>query len=253
MQAYSPGFARVYNRLWGRFALQIAPLIQEYYESTPLGAHDRVLLDLCCGTGQLARYFLERGYDVIGIDLSDAMLCYARENTAEYVLSEQARFIQADASHFELEHPVGLVVSTFDALNHLDSFAALQSCFKSSYAALIDRGTFIFDLNTRSGLKQNWNSITIEDADDLTLINRGIFDGEGDRAYTRITGYIRLPDGHYERFEEMAYNTVFAMHDVQQALLEVGFRQFYSASAQDLKTSVDDPERLGRVFFVVTK
>jgi SAM-dependent methyltransferase len=253
MQAYSPGFARVYNRLWGRFALQIAPLIQEFYESTLIGGQNRLLLDLCCGTGQLARYFLERGYQVVGIDLSEAMLRYARENTLEYVLSGHAQFIHADASHFELDHTVGLVVSTFDALNHLDSLSALRSCFKLVYDALLGGGSFIFDLNTRVGLKQHWNSVTIEDSEELTLINRGIYDGEGDRAYTRITGYIRLPDGLYERFEETAYNTVFAMHDVQQALLEVGFRQFYSASAQDLKTPVDDPERLGRVFFIVTK
>jgi SAM-dependent methyltransferase len=253
MQAYSPGFARVYNRLWGRFALQIASLIQEYYESISSGGQDRVLLDLCCGTGQLARYFLERGYQVIGIDLSEAMLRYARENTLDYVLGGQARFFQADASHFELDQPVSLVVSTFDALNHLENFTALNNCFRSVYNALLDRGVFIFDLNTRVGLKQHWNNITIEDSEDLTLINRGIYDGESDRAYTRITGYIRLPDGSYERFEETAYNTVFDLHAVRNALLEAGFRQCYFASPQDLKSSIDDPESLARVFYIVTK
>lgn len=36
------------------------------------------LIDLGCGTGRLARPFLERGFDYLGVDLSDEMLAQAR-------------------------------------------------------------------------------------------------------------------------------------------------------------------------------
>jgi SAM-dependent methyltransferase len=253
MQAYGQAFAQIYNLRWGGFARQVAPRIREFYESTPAGQDNRNVLDLACGAGQLAQHFLEKGYRVTGMDLSESMLEYARQNAAGYLESGYARFIQADARDFMLDQPVGLVVSTFDALNHLENFIALKSCFRSAHAALTEEGIFIFDLNTRLGLKRAWNSISIEDTEELTLINRGIYDGFGDRAYTRITGFIRTPEGSYERFEETVYNTVFDIEAAQSALLEAGFSHAYPARIQDLGTPVEDPESEGRVFFVARK
>src|SRR5690606_14481303 len=155
-----------------------------------------------CGARHLALHFLEQGYRVTGIDLSVSMLEHARPKAAIYVESGQARVIQADAAHFTLERPVGLAVSTYDATNHLENLAALGSCFRSVHAALLEGGIFIFDLNTRLGLKQNWNGVHVEDTEELTLINRGIFDELGGVATTRITGYILNENGFYERFEE---------------------------------------------------
>jgi len=89
MQAYGPKFATIYNLQWGGFARQVAPRLQEVYEATPLGREQKTLLDVCCGTGQLALYFLEQGYWVEGIDLSEAMLQYARENAGEWVQKDR--------------------------------------------------------------------------------------------------------------------------------------------------------------------
>lgn len=253
MQAYRPAFARIYNQRWGGFAQAIAPRIREFYESTPLGEKEHTLLDIACGAGHLALFFLEHGYLVTGIDLSESMLEYARQNTQIYVESGQARFLQGNASQFSVERPVGLAVSTYDALNHLENFAALQSCFRSVYAALKEGGVFIFDLNTRLGLKQNWNGVHVEDTEELAIINRGIFDPMGNIATTRITGFVLVENGLYERFEETVYNTVFDMQAVGQALLQAGFSKAYPASGQNLNLPLEDPESIGRVFYVAFK
>jgi SAM-dependent methyltransferase len=121
MQAYGRVFARVYNLKWAGFAQRIAPKLLEYYARSAIGSVNRCVLDLCCGTGQIALYFLEHGCQVTGIDLSEHMLDYARENARAYLAGGQARFIQADASRLALAERFGLVVSTFDALNHLES------------------------------------------------------------------------------------------------------------------------------------
>jgi SAM-dependent methyltransferase len=247
MQAYSQGFARVYNQRWSGFARQVAPLILDYYTATPAGKEKRAVLDLCCGTGQLAVHLLENGFWVTGIDLSEPMLHHARENARPYIETDQARFIQADVSSFTLEERFGLVVSTFDALNHLEGEAALKSCFECVRA--VCEGVFIFDLNTRTGLKR-WNSINVEEGDDAVIINRGIYDGQGDKAWVRITGFVRAPDGRYERFEETAFNSVFDMEQVKTLLQETGWGRVHAARVQDLGTPLDDPESEGRVFFV---
>ena len=253
MQAYGPSFARIYNRLWAGFAERVAPAIRAFYESTPIGAHNRALLDVCCGSGQLAGYFLAHGYRVVGIDLSPHMLGYARENNASYVAGGQARFVEADAADFCLEERFGLAVSTFDALNHLPGRAALQGCFRSVYPTLLQGGFFIFDLNTQAGLRAQWNGVQVQDTEELMLVNRGLYDEQGGRAWVRITGFLRLESGLYERFEETAYNVAFELAWVRQALLEAGWRSAYFCRIEDLGVPVAEPEKENRAFVVAYK
>lgn len=255
MQEYGAIFASIYNQRWKGFADTIAPLIRDYYEGMPIAEQHRTLLDVACGTGQLARHFLEHGYRVVGIDLSRHMLHHARENVAEYVEAGQAEFIQANASDFAIGEQFGLVVSTYDALNHLPDADALHGCFRSVLAALVKGGVFVFDLNTRKGLLEGWNSIIVQDTEEMTIINRGGYgyDGEGERAYTRITGFVRRDDGLYERFAETFYNTMFPMESVREWLLDTGFRTAHISRGRALGEPVDEPEELLRAYFVAVK
>ncbi|MGC9521668.1 MAG: class I SAM-dependent methyltransferase [Anaerolineae bacterium] len=252
MQAYGEGFAYIYNMRWTHFASAVAPNIRTFYESTDIAQRSRKLLDLACGTGQLAVYFLEAGYDVVGLDLSPAMLKHARENAAAYVERGVARFVHGDAADFTLDEQFGLVVSTFDALNHLPDEDALAGCFTSTYEALLPDGWFIFDLNTRFGLRR-WGGISVQDEEDLVLITRGVVAEEEGRAYTQISGFLRRDDGLYRRFSEVAYNTIFDLADVAAMLKKAGFRRAHFAGSQALDEPLDEPEARGRVFVVAQR
>ncbi|MEZ4862358.1 MAG: class I SAM-dependent methyltransferase [Caldilineaceae bacterium] len=251
MQAYGPGFARVYNRRWSGFARQVAPYLRAFYAATPAGAARQPVLDLCCGTGQLALHFLEQGYRVTGLDLSPAMLHYARANTQTYLAAGQVDFVEGDAAAFTLPGRYGLVVSTFDALNHLPDLAALRNCFQA--AAAVADGYFLFDLNTRLGLRR-WNNIEVDDSqEDMMIVNHGIFDVNNNYAWLKVTGFVRNADGLYERFEQTAYNTVFALDDVAQALQETGWPKVHFAGIQELTTPLTDPEAESRIWVVASK
>ncbi len=257
MQAYGQPFARIYDKKWLAFAQRVAPWIRFFYETMPISQQSRALLDVCCGAGHLAHYFLENGYTVTGIDLSEAMLHFARQNNADYATTGQARFIQADAAHFQVDGSFGLVTSTFDALNHLPDAAALRSCFECVYPALLPGGCFIFDLNTRAALLR-WNNIAIEDDPECMIVNRGLYDGQGDRAWMHISGFVHTesrPDGTpiYERFQETVYNIIFDLDWVKQALRGVGFDLIYAAQVNDLHTPLPEPDKENRVFMVAIK
>jgi SAM-dependent methyltransferase len=252
MQAYSRAFARVYNKRWTAFAHRVAPMIAEFYASTAIGKANRSILDLCCGTGQLALHLLEQGYNVTGIDLSEHMLQYARENASAYVENGQAQFMQADAAGFSLDRQFGLIASTFDALNHLESQEALQTCFQSVFAVLVEDGYFVFDLNTRAGLMR-WNNLSVDDSEEAMIVTRGIYDGVGNRAYTRVSGFLKAANGQYDRFEETVYNTVFDMAWVRDTLLQIGWRDVHFARYEALAAPITEPEKEQRVFFVACK
>lgn len=253
MQAYGERFAKVYNLRWTGFAQTVASHILKFYENTPAGQKNKAVLDLCCGTGQLALQFLKRGYKVVGIDLSLPMLQYARENAKPFIEKGQAEFFQGDASDFALDEQFGLVVSTYDSLNHLEDERALQNCFRCVFDALEAGGHFIFDLNTRLGLMR-WNNITVNAGDEeAIIITRGMYDGEGDKAWMKISGFIRVGNGLYERFEETVFNTVFDMERVRQALEDTGWREIHFARVQELGNPLEKPESESRVFIVARK
>lgn len=253
MQTYNPAFAKVYNLRWGGFAAGVAPRLRDFFAATPLGQSGcREVLDLCCGTGVSSLPFLEQGYHVTGLDLSPAMLEFARHNAAGYVELGAARFAQGDAADYTLDRPVGLVFSLYDALNHLPDMQALRRCFECTYQAVLPGGYFIFDLNTRQGLRK-WSGVQVQEDEELFLFTRGVFGPQAEHAYTQITGFLRREDGLYERFEQIAYNLALEMDTVRQALLESGWSAIHCAAGTDLGTPLPDPEQPGRVFFVAQK
>ena len=248
VQGYNESFSKVYNLRWSGWAVSTAPAIAAYYETIPVSKNNKYILDVCCGTGQLLAFFLERGYTGTGLDSSEHMLAYAKKNAGRHFRENKADFIQADAADFRLKRGYGLAVSTFDALNHVSGRNALRSCFFCVKAALAPGGCFIFDLNTRKGLSM-WNGINVEETEELFILTRGIF-GEGmKRAYHRTTGFMKTRGSSYERFEQTAYNTVFAMCEVMDDLAQCGFADVRAAGLKELGGSAPDPESLTRVFF----
>jgi SAM-dependent methyltransferase len=249
---YNSGFATVYNLHWGGFADRLAPRIREFYESTSIGQTNKTALDICCGTGQLALHLLEHGYAVTGLDFSPAMLAYAKEKTRPYIEEGRARFVEGNATDFTVEGQFGLATSTFDALNHMPDIAALQGCFRSVAAVVVEGGYFIFDLNTRYGLER-WLGASMQMADDLVLFTRGVMVADLNRTYTQISGFLRTASGLYDRFDQTAFNTIFVMSEVRAALLDAGFRSSYCARSEDFTAPVDEPEAEPRIFFVAER
>lgn len=251
-QPYSKGFAPAYNRMWTDFADRAAPRILDFYQGTPLGSRMAPVLDICCGAGTLALYFLEAGYEVTGIDLSLPMLEIAEENAREYVESGRAEFILADAVSFKADPKYGLAVSTFDSMNHLDGPEALRACIGRTYGALTEGGVFIFDLNTRRALEA-WGEITVDDDIEAMVVKRGGFDPRSGRAFYKVSGFMRASDGRYDRFEETIVEVAYDLAEVKEMLLGAGFISAYCARGIELERPADSPDEEDRVFFVARK
>jgi len=115
----------------------------------------RSVLDLCCGTGLLAAELIARGYRVVGVDASEAMLALARERLGpEVVLSRMTLPDLAVAARFDA------VVCTFDGLNYLTphelrlTMAAVAGCLRPA-------GWFVFDLHTDAMMNFTVGSPTV--------------------------------------------------------------------------------------------
>jgi SAM-dependent methyltransferase len=246
----SPAWARYYAR-HSTFARTAAPRIRALYEATYGDDAEHTVLDVCCGVGTLAEHFLEHGYTVTGIDLSEPMLAIARQKLRSYLQDGQARLIQADATGFSVDDRFALATSTFDALNMLQSSEALTSCFACVRRALAADGMFAFDLMTRNGFWLDYNYLGVRDTEDELYIYKSVYDG-AEKATVRLTGFIRDGD-HWDRFDEFRTPTLFPAPVVVAALHEAGWGQVRMTSADDLRTPITDPEQFDRVFFVATR
>ncbi len=98
------------------------------------------ILTLFCGAGRIAIPLAEKGYQVIGIDISDSMLKEARRRCS------QVKWIKADASNFDLNQKFSLVIIPLNSLAHLTELEAFENCLKCIRNHLEPNGRLVIDL-----------------------------------------------------------------------------------------------------------
>jgi len=210
---YDP-FAVVYNRHWGNeFTPRVFPIL-EHLVLRRLRAGARIL-DLCCGTGQLAGTLTGLGYRVTGLDGSSEMLRFAREN------APGARFIQADARSFSLPQKCDAAVCVFDSLNHVLELEGLTDVFRCVYATLREGAPFFFDMNLEAGFSLTWNDNFGIVEDDLICVVRTTYDP--DQKVARFNTTIMLLDEDWERKDVLLLQKCYSIADILSALAAAGF------------------------------
>jgi SAM-dependent methyltransferase len=107
-----------------RYDALLGPLTPHLLAAADLRPDDRVL-DVGCGCGNTTRLAGQQAADVLGADLSEAMLARARERTAEAGLTN-VRFVRADAQRAAFE-PVDVAISQFGVMFFDDPAAAFAN------------------------------------------------------------------------------------------------------------------------------
>lgn len=235
-------FAWCYNRYWGdRFSNQVLPVLERVL-LPHLPAQGRIL-DLCCGTGQLARALAERGYQVTGIDGSEEMLRYAREN------APGVQFILADARWLTFPASYDAVISTFDSLNHIMSLEELTQVFRNVHAVLERNGFFLFDLNMEEGYQTRWRgSFAIVEEEHVCIV-RARYDPEQKIGQNEITMF-RLEGGVWQRSDLTLSQRCYSENEIRAALSEAGFQEIVT---YDAEKDLGMRGNVGRTFFLARK
>ena len=239
---YDP-FAMIYDKYWGAESVtRFLPAVEELlFSRIPPRAS---ILDLCCGTGQLAAVLSQKGFRVTGIDGSDAMLHYARSNAPE------VEFRLEDARLFQLATRYHAVVSVYDSLNHVMSPGELAEVFQNVSACLLDEGIFLFDLNMEEGYVGRWRggSLSIVEDRDVCIV-RPSFDAEEKVGRADVT--IFQEEGTtWRRSDFSLLQRCYSREEIQSALSEAGFEDIRIYEAQRDLGWERDP---GRVFFLSRK
>lgn len=184
------------------------------------------VLDLCCGSGLLAAQLSELGYRVTGLDMSGEILAIAGERAPE------VRFVQGDAREFSFDEPFGLVVATYDSLNHILELDELRQVFACVRRSLAPGAPFVFDLGTEEGFQTSWSEPHAVVEDDLVVVGMGEYDFADRLAEYRIT--ILRTEGVWMREDVSVRERYHRPEDVLELLDEEGFVDVSIAAATDL-------------------
>jgi SAM-dependent methyltransferase len=101
--------------------------------------HSTSVLEVGCGAGNLAKYFLDAGYDYMGMDVARPMLKIAsRENP-------EARFVQGDMSRFRFPRKFDAVLIGGRSFAYMTSNEQVSSALQCIRRVLKPKGTLVFD------------------------------------------------------------------------------------------------------------
>lgn len=217
--------ASVYDRLSGEdinysiWADHIESAFDRYLERRP-----ELVLDLACGTGNMTLELAKKGYDMIGIDLSEDMLSIAMQRASEIQTENSILFLNQDMREFELYGTVGAVVCCLDGINYLTGKDDLEKCFSCVHNYLDPDGIFIFDVNTPYKFENIYgdNSYILEED--------GIFCG-WQNSYNRKSGvcdfyltiFEKTSSGNYRRSDENQREKRYTQKKLTDTLEKCGF------------------------------
>ena len=131
------------------------------------GLEGRDVLDVACGTGKSFLPLLQRGWRVVGCDISSAMLGVAAAK------APGVRLVQADMRSLGRLGDFDLVTCLDDALNYVLQPRELEAALAGIRRNLRPRGIAIWDLNTLAMYRAAFARDRTTDRDGVFLAWRG--------------------------------------------------------------------------------
>jgi SAM-dependent methyltransferase len=190
-----------------------ASFLHELWSADPEGVGS--VLDLCCGTGRLAGELIARGYRVVGVDASDAMLALARKR-----LGPEVELTRTALPDLKVEGVFDAAVCTFDGLNYLTldelrlTMGALAGCLRPA-------GWLVFDLHTDGMMDFTIaNPVVAGESAGNDFVISSVVDSGARTCDTRIE-LTRPRDG--DPFSEQHRQYFHADADVRASLQDAGF------------------------------
>lgn len=206
-----------------RFALLMAQYIDQLLHKHPITGHQA--LDLACGTGTLALILADKGWEVLGVDASPAMLAQARAKASQATVSGSVQFVQGDmrdSTPVVSSATYSLVTCTYDSLNYLHTEADLAACFASVAYALVPGGLFVGDMNTHRFLAHDWGIYEVQEQHGYIQVGQSQFDPVQATSTMRLTGFIGDDEHGYTRFDEVHVERAYPNETVTTLIEQTG-------------------------------
>jgi SAM-dependent methyltransferase len=215
--AYRDDLAFIHDAGFGNHARAAAPVFLKALRQA--GIERGLVVELGCGSGILSAEIVAAGYDLLGFDISPAMVALARKRVPK------ARFKVQSLWSAEIP-PCSALVAVGEILNYLfdetNSDAALSKLFRRVRDALRPGGVFLFDISEPSRLPSGRQTLFREGADWAIL-----WEADVDRLRKRLTRRMtsfRKVGKLYRRDREVHELRLLQGKVLAEELRQLGFR-----------------------------
>lgn len=215
-------FSSVYDILtenveYERIAEKICSLLRSN------GVDGGLLLDLGCGTGTLSFLLEGKGYDIIGVDVSEDMLAVANEK--KYDENSSAIFLCQSGEELDLYGTIDCAVCSLDTVNHISTLEKIRETFEKISLFMNMGGIFIFDINTVYKHEKILGDNTfVYDMDEVYCVWQNTLNKTEMRTDIDLDFFIKNEDDEsYERFSESFSEYAYKAEDILKILGECGF------------------------------
>lgn len=181
------------------------------------------ILDLGCGTGNLTIPLAQRGYELIGVDLSSQMIEVAKAKGSQE--NVDVSFQVQDMR--DLEFPpetFTTVISGCDVLNYLTTPEDLQATFLRVHRVLQPGGLWLFDLNSAHKLQNIYGDESYADLqEDYGYFWDNSYDWNQDLCQMELTFFVKTSSGLYERKQEIHQQKLWWPREIDKMAQRTGF------------------------------
>lgn len=183
------------------------------------------VLELGCGTGNIAIRLAKANKKVFATDLSTDMLDVAKQKA----MAENVNLLlqRVNMSDFSTSYEVDLILCLCDSINYLLEPQDVLKTFQNVYKSLKEDGTFIFDID--SLYKMN---VILKDYHEKEEDNDFVFEWKVDLlSEGYVHHYVYIEDKiENEIVEENHYQKTYSIQQYRYWLNEVGFHDvtYYS-------------------------
>jgi len=182
----------------------------------PAGAK---VLDLCCGQGRHSLELARRGFQVVGVDLSEALLYAARKRAESEGLS--VTFLHCDMREIDFAGEFDAVINMFTSFGYLESEAEDEKVLGKVAQALKSGGKFLLDVVNRDRLVRDFQAREWHAADEGWLVlEERTFDHLSGRMETRWVCVAR--DG--VRYERLSSVRLYTASELRTMLERAGLK-----------------------------
>ena len=205
------------------------------------------VLDLACGTASMSARLMKKGYNIIGIDLSEQVLEIASQRLSQ--IGENFALLKADMQDFSLNTSADACICCLDSINHLNTLNAVECSFNCVYKSLKQGGLFVFDVNTvyKHQCILSGNTFVFDEENYFLVWDNEQVD---EKTVRILIDLFRFNGRSYDRFSEEFCETAYSVDELKDALKNAGF---VDIKVYDELTYNNPEVTSERLFFVCKK
>ena len=206
----------------------------------------KTVLDLTCGTGSQVFWFLKRGYQVTGSDISRGMLKIAERKAKKEKIN--IKFLRGDMRTINVGK-FDAAITIFNAIGHLTK-AGFEKAMRNIHKNLNDGGVYVFDILNLSYAedgdnitKLSYEMVKTQGKTKMRTIQHSVINNKGILiSYT--THYEQKGSGNLNMSKSVITLQLYTAKELKEMLLRNGFKVLDQYGIDGSKFSKKKTERI---------